>query len=203
MTGSVHAFHFDLDGTLVELTVSFERIVADAAEAVGVDDPAPAAFGEALGNLLHDDCDPIMTAAEHAFPAVDPAAFRDRFIEAEVTATTPLPGAKIVLRTLHRYHPVGIISNGIGRLQRKKLEATGLADYVDDVVVSGEIGVGKPDLEIYRVAAARLPADRRTFVADDYERDLKPAAGLGWETVSVGDGNEDGRTISSLRALLE
>lgn len=204
MTDSDHVYHFDLDGTLVELTVPFERIVADAAEAAGAEGVSAAAFGEALGHVMNDDADPIGTAAGKAFPEADPETFRNRFIEEEVAATTALPGAEKVLRKLRRYHPIGVLTNGVGALQREKLRATGLVDYVDDVVVSSEVGAGKPDRTIYEVAAERLPADRRTFVADDYERDLEPAVELGWEPVLVGGGGDESvRTIDRLSALLE
>lgn len=204
MTRSDHAYHFDLDGTLVELTVPFERIVADAAAAAGAEDVSAAAFSEALGHVLYEDGDPIGDAATRAFPEADPEIFRDRFIDEEVAATTALPGSVTVLRTLRRYHPIGVLTNGVGALQREKLRATGLDDYVDDVVVSSEVGAGKPDTKIYEVAAKRLPADRRTFVADDYERDLAPAAELGWEPILVGDAGDGSiRTIGRLSALLE
>ena len=205
MTASAHAYHFDLDGTLVEVSVPFERLVTEAAEAAGASDVAPTAFGEALAHHMHDGETPIRTAASQAFPDADADGFRDRFIEAEVAATTPLPGAVTVLRTLRRRYPIGVLTNGIPALQREKLRSTGLLEYVDDVVVSNAIGAGKPDPEIYRIAADRLPAKRRTIVADDYERDLAAAAELGWEPILVGKQLDDRsvRTIETLSALLD
>lgn len=205
VTGSDHAYHFDLNGTLVELTVPFERIVADAAEAAGAKNVSAAAFAEVLGHTLYQEGDPIRCAAKRAFPEADSETFRETFIAKEVAATTALPGAVSVLKTLHRYHLIGVLTNGVGELQREKLRATGLRDYVDDIVVSGDVGRGKPDADIYRIAEERLPADRRTFVADDLERDLKPARRLGWEVIHLGDiDTEVGvRCIDTLTALLD
>jgi FMN phosphatase YigB (HAD superfamily) len=42
--------------------------------------------------------------------------------------------------------------NGASCLQREKLATAGLEDYFDTVVVSAELGVGKPDPSIFEHA---------------------------------------------------
>lgn len=52
--------------------------------------------------------------------------------------------------------PVGLITNNEGQHQRRKLRRTGLDEVVDEIVISGEVGVAKPDPAIFELACARL-----------------------------------------------
>lgn len=55
---------------------------------------------------------------------------------------------------------------GVGRAQRGKLDAVDLTKYFNSIVVSGEVGVRKPEPEIYAIAEQRLPADQYVFVGE-------------------------------------
>ena len=56
-----------------------------------------------------------------------------------------LPGAEAVLHGLRQAGlRLGLLTNGAARLQREKIEASGLGMHFDAAVVSGEIGTGKP-----------------------------------------------------------
>ena len=50
---------------------------------------------------------------------------------------------------------LGIVTNGMPDNQIAKIERTGLADHVDAYCVSGQVGVRKPDPQIFRIAAQR------------------------------------------------
>ncbi|MFI7359477.1 HAD family hydrolase [Streptomyces avidinii] len=50
---------------------------------------------------------------------------------------------------------IGIITNGAADIQRAKLTATGLADLVDGVAVSGDLEIRKPDMRLFELAAKR------------------------------------------------
>jgi hypothetical protein len=49
---------------------------------------------------------------------------------------------------------MAVVTNGASCLQREKLAASGLEERFDAVVVSGELGVGKPDAAMFRHALA-------------------------------------------------
>lgn len=61
-------------------------------------------------------------------------------------------------------------------------------DLLDDVVVSGEVKVAKPDPRAYAIAAERIghPLDRLVFV-DDNARNIEAAAALGMDAVLFTD----------------
>ena len=51
---------------------------------------------------------------------------------------------------------VGVLTNGPSEIQRRKLRATGVEGAVDAVLVSEELGVAKPDVRAFALAAAAL-----------------------------------------------
>jgi len=76
---------------------------------------------------------------------------------------------------------LGLITNGPVRTQRPKIERFGLAQYMDVLIVSEEVGVAKPDPAIFMLALERLavgPAEA-LFVGDSPEYDLRGAAAAG------------------------
>ncbi|HEV2361951.1 MAG TPA: HAD family hydrolase [Acidimicrobiales bacterium] len=70
-----------------------------------------------------------------------------------------------VLDSLARTHRLAVVTNGPADLQREKVEQTGLEMYVDAVVISSEIGVGKPDAAPFLRALELLEVDRSEAVA--------------------------------------
>jgi putative hydrolase of the HAD superfamily len=76
---------------------------------------------------------------------------------------------------------LGVITNGPGPLQRRKLAALGLDRSFDAILVSGEEGVRKPDAEIFRRALGRLgvAAHEAMFVGDHPVADVEGAHGAG------------------------
>lgn len=73
--------------------------------------------------------------------------------------------------------PTGLLSNSWGT---EHYPYDQLAEYFDVQVISGEIGIRKPDPRIYRLAAERigLPLEACAFV-DDLDRNVEAASELG------------------------
>ncbi|WP_114576929.1 HAD family hydrolase [Saliphagus sp. LR7] len=197
----MQAVYVDLDGTLIEYAEPFPRIYADALCSLGVEPRELEAYSEAFFDLLGEADDPFSAAIAKTDVPVDPDAFSDAMVDREVEAVRAVPGADDLLETLAGDHQLGVLTNGVGSLQRAKLEAVGLADRVETVVVSREVGVEKPDPEIYRIAEERLPADSYAFVADDVERDLRPAVERDWHGVYVGEDDPGGEGVAVARSL--
>lgn len=62
-----------------------------------------------------------------------------------------------VLNLLHSRIPMLLLTNGDSQLQREKIDSiSGLADYFDHIIVSGEFGVGKPSPLIFEHAVNLL-----------------------------------------------
>jgi putative hydrolase of the HAD superfamily len=91
------------------------------------------------------------------------------------------PDAARVLTWSRRSHRLGLVTNGASCLQREKLAASGLGRYFDVVVVSGDLGVSKPDGSIFHHAMGLLDAapQTTTMVGDNLVRDVDGAIAAG------------------------
>jgi phosphoserine phosphatase len=104
-------------------------------------------------------------------------------------------------------HPMALVTNGAACLQREKLAASGLAERFDAVVVSGDLGIGKPDASVFRHALSLLGADDAVMIGDSLERDIDGALAAGLRAVWInrfgapGPGRAGVAEISSLAEL--
>ena len=102
---------------------------------------------------------------------------------------------------------LGIISNGQGAQQRKKLERTGIADRFHVTVISGDHGCPKPQEDIFLRACLALdtsPEDA-VYVGDHYDLDAEGArrAGLAGVWLDRADARSAAHQPPMLRSLLE
>lgn len=105
----------------------------------------------------------------------------------------PFPGVVEALARLRAAVPVAVVTDGAPAGQRAKLRALGLAEAVDAVVVSDELGgraARKPDPRPFRAALAALGADPATtvHVGDRPGKDMLGATGAGMRAVRVRTG---------------
>ena len=125
----------------------------------------------------------------HVFDQVAPSVSevdRDNFFEvayehfAEPGVWELYPDVPEVLEQLRPRFELAVISNFDGRL-RFILQHLGISKYFAHVFISSELGVDKPDPEIFRraVTILHLKADEVLHVGDDPERDWKAAAAAG------------------------
>lgn len=83
--------------------------------------------------------------------------------------------------------PLGIITNGPADVQRAKIDLLGVGDLVDFAVISGELGVAKPDPAIFGEALDRagVQPGEAVFVGDSVEHDMAGARAAGLPSVWV------------------
>jgi putative hydrolase of the HAD superfamily len=182
---------FDLDDTLYPLRSfvlsGFAAVANEAARTAGV---PPARLASALrhagrrarGRELQQLCD------RFDLPASDVA----RFVETVRRHTPRIRLPRETTRILAALRPrwrLGVLTNGVPAIQRRKVAALGLADLVDAIVFATECGdgTGKPDRAPFDTVLDRLgtsPA-RSVFVGDDLEADIAGARGAGMRTIHV------------------
>jgi putative hydrolase of the HAD superfamily len=107
-------------------------------------------------------------------------------------------------------YKLGLVTNGAPLVQREKLTASGLAGYFDHVVVSGDVGVGKPDTRVFQPALDGLGVGpgEAAMVGNRLERDVQGAKNARIRSVlirrrglSSGSGPSPEFEISSLEEL--
>ena len=118
--------------------------------------------------------------------------------------------APTTLMALRPSYKLGLITNGPSATQRPKIAQFGLADYLDLLIVSEEVGVAKPDPAIFQLALAELavPPERALYVGDSLEFDLPGAAAAGMPFIWINPRNEpfhDGlpRPLAEIKRLTE
>lgn len=117
-------------------------------------------------------------------------AAADTFEEAQRRGHPVIRGMRDVLAGVAGRHPVGLITNGPSDIQRLKLEQSGLSGAFDREVISGELGIGKPDPAVFLGLLDGLGADPAASVmlGDSWERDVLGGLGAGMSAVWIADG---------------
>jgi putative hydrolase of the HAD superfamily len=102
-----------------------------------------------------------------------------------VNARRVVDGAAALLQAVRPHARIAIVSNNLLEEQRGKLQFCGLASLVDELVVSEEVGVSKPDPRIFAVALSRLGVDAGEAVmfGDSWAADIAGAARAGIRAV--------------------
>jgi putative hydrolase of the HAD superfamily len=98
----------------------------------------------------------------------------------------PFPDTDL-LDELRERHKLALVTNGAACLQREKLERSGLAGHFDAVVVSGDLGVGKPDPAVFRHALSLVGGEAAdaVMVGDTVERDIDGAVAAGVRAIWI------------------
>ena len=101
-----------------------------------------------------------------------------RAVQATIRTVRPL------LAACRRNHRLGVVSNFHGNL-RAACADLGIEEYFDVFIDSTNVGVRKPDPDIFRISLAELGIASRDalVIGDSYERDIVPAKSIGCVTV--------------------
>lgn len=97
----------------------------------------------------------------------------------------PVPGARRLLERLHGRTTIGVVSNNQLEEQVEKLRFLGLTSLVDELVVSEEVRVAKPDAKIFDIALDRVDAapGEAAMIGDSWENDVRGAYAVGIRAV--------------------
>ena len=101
----------------------------------------------------------------------------------------PVPGMSHTLSMIRlRGLTIGIITNGETEVQSQTIEALGLREWVDVVLISEAEGIRKPEEAIFELAARRLNLRTREclFVGDNPVADVLGAHAAGMKTAWFG-----------------
>ncbi|NNF53386.1 MAG: noncanonical pyrimidine nucleotidase, YjjG family [Acidimicrobiales bacterium] len=113
------------------------------------------------------------------------AAVAENYITGLVECGELFPGARRLLEDLEANFSLGMITNGIGPVQRGRMERLGLRRFFDSVVISGEVGVAKPRPEIFALALAELgdpPRSNCLMIGDSLPSDIQGGQNAGIPT---------------------
>jgi putative hydrolase of the HAD superfamily len=192
----IEAVLFDLDDTLFDQRCWLAgawRAVTIAGTAGGLEGSAfhaalvhVAAEGSAKGAIIDRALARVGAASADVAPLVE--AFK-----AHRPPRLPLyPGVRQTLERLRPGVALGLVTDGDPGIQRSKVDALGIADAFDVVVLSDELGRGRrkphPAPFLAALNALGVDAGRAAFVGDRPETDIAGGNGVGLRTVRVRTG---------------
>lgn len=94
-----------------------------------------------------------------------------------------MPGAMEILEYLRPKYNMYILSNGFKELQSRKMRTAGIDGYFDALILSEDIGVNKPNRELYEYALAKTGSklSESLMIGDMFDTDIVGAANIGME----------------------
>ena len=183
---------WDLDGTLADSSEYHWRSWQAVMDAEGVTitrDEFFATFGQRNEEILRGWLGPSAdTARIQRVGDVKEVAYRS-YVAAEGIA--PLPGAAEWARSLHAAGWRQAIASSAPRLNVEVMhEALAFHGLIETLVSAEDVRAGKPDPEVFLVAASRLGVTpERCVVVEDAEAGIEAACRAGMRSVGVGTGN--------------
>lgn len=114
----------------------------------------------------------------------------DRFVEERRGRHDLFDDVQPTLDMLARTHRLAVVTNGAADTQREKIRATGLDVYLDAVVISTEVGSGKPDPAPFRRALEELEVapQEAIVVGHSARRDVAGARAAGLHSILLDRG---------------
>ena len=107
-------------------------------------------------------------------------AFIDEFFDGDKLDTAIVD----VIRNLQGAYKTALLSNAFSNLRHYVTDVWGFADAFDEMIISAEVGVMKPDASIYQITLDRLGvAPQEAVFLDDFERNIEGARAVGMHTI--------------------
>lgn len=100
----------------------------------------------------------------------------------------PFKSTEKLCKYLHSKYKIGIVTNGIKEVQYSRIKNSSIANYIDKIIVSDEVGVNKPDKRIFEFAInyfGILDKSEVVMIGDSLEADIKGGINAGVDTCWV------------------
>ncbi|WP_256003141.1 YjjG family noncanonical pyrimidine nucleotidase [Pedobacter deserti] len=122
-----------------------------------------------------------------------PPQFEDDYVRITPTKTNLFAGAEKVLTYLRQKYKLHIISNGFKESTLIKLEVCRLNPYFDNIIISEDAGVNKPDRAIFEFALRNAGAQKQEciMIGDSIEADIRGAQDFGMKAIFFNPANKE------------
>mgnify|MGYP000339076802 CR=1 FL=1 len=98
----------------------------------------------------------------------------------------PFDGVVEILAQLRERFRLGLITNAYdGVVQRKRIAVSGLENYFDEILISGDIGLYKPDPQVFHILLNRIGVvpEKAIYIGDSIKHDVAGANSAGMKSV--------------------
>lgn len=179
----IKAIIFDFDGTISNRQMNAYTIFDDYVKDI-FKDMTKIEYEAMLQDFLTDDCNGTINCKYRLAPFINkykdylPDNFEEEFVafyyEYMWKYCVLKPETRDVLSKLKGKYKLAILSNGQSKSQHDKIDYVDIDEYFDEIVVSGDIGINKPNKEIFDIMADRLGVkpEECMFVGDVFSSDI-------------------------------
>lgn len=197
----IKALIFDFDGTLVDFVESDIASLKYIYSLTGVNYGEGVFIEKAISNIIHfhelvdkGEVDPKTMHRYRLFNTFKELGFQwdefyvDRYKANLLHETKPYPGADNLLSSLLTKGKLGLITNAYDPgMQKKRIKASGLFDFFDEILIAGEEDYSKPDPQVFHLMSKRLDLepDECIFIGDSPEFDIQGANIVGMITILI------------------
>ena len=188
----------DADGTLFDFDRAQRAALEEAVTANGLE------FSEAVHGTFARVCDRVWSRFERGEISAerlrverfedllreldiggDPSSLSVEYIRALSDHAGLLPGAEAAVERLARRVRLLLVTNGLAEVQRARIGVSPIRRFLEDVVISDEIGVAKPQEGFMDVAFERMGGPHRErvlMVGDSLSADIEAGVRYGIDT---------------------
>lgn len=190
----VQAILFDLDNTLMDRDNTFRSFCTQfVQDFLGHLEPAEAQ--DVIEDMIYRDADGyrdkdgFFIELSEILPWETPVTaehIRAYYDASYINHGATMKDAVDILKYCkERGYILGLVTNGKVEIQNTKIDTLGLREYFKAIVISGEVGVAKPDPKIYQLALDRLgvTADQTYFIGDHPVNDIWGAGKAGLQGI--------------------
>ncbi len=104
------------------------------------------------------------------------------------------------MRALKPTYAIALLSNNWSNLRQALVNEWRIADVFDEIVISAEVGLVKPEPHIYRLTQARLGfRPEQILFVDDFIENIQAARAAGWQAIHFQNSQQ---AITEVNALL-
>ncbi len=142
----------------------------------------------------------------------DPENFSNIYLSELGKGGYLLEGAMDILNYCKKNYRLAAITNGIGDVQRSRIDKAGIGKYFETVIISEDIGIAKPDPEIFTIAFEKMKLTKKDevlMIGDSLSSDILGGINAGIDTCWINGHNmksggiEPTYTISNISKLKE
>ena len=216
----IRAIFFDFDGTLSNRQMNAYMIFHDYFRKY-VPDLNDMKYEAMLQDMLTVDCNGTIPVTyrlatffakyKNIFPQDFEEKFTTYFYDYMWKYTVLKQETIEVLEKLQGKYKLAIISNGDSKSQHSKITHVDIEKYFDEVIVSGDIGIHKPDKRIFEYMMNKLDVrpEECLMIGDVFSNDILGAYNAGIKPVWIIADTErpsryyDGYRIENLRQLFD
>ena len=123
----------------------------------------------------------------------DPVATENHYRSQLGKGCQVIHGALDVCRKLRKDYKLYVITNGVATTQHSRLEGSGVAELMDGIFISDEIGYDKPDVRFFEYVQKSIlgfEKNKALVIGDSLFSDIRGGVGFGLDTCYLNVYNE-------------